>query len=342
MPLRGRGDPSLEEYPPHCNGAKRGVNQMQPAMNDENKIYVGGLSLDTTSDSLRAHFWHFGEVTDCVVMPDRVTGKSRGFGFVTFRDSSAANAALGTSCIVDGREVSCKKAVRESPQSNALAPNGLFKSNKIFVGGLPATCDHEKFTAYFGRFGEIEDAVVMMDNQTQRHRGFGYVTFVDPACVEGTLQNYAANAIDGKWIEVKRCIPQDRMVPGQSFKGKGSGKGFGKSAKGKGFAPGGAPAMDAGQMGGMGTMVASGMNVFASFDDPAYGAHALGAGMGANFPSAAGADSAAALGAVLAAAGLGGSPGAALAGAGFSNELAAALAGALAAEQPTRQTSLKR
>lgn len=318
---------------------------MQPAMNDENKIYVGGLSLDTTSESLRAHFWHFGEVTDCVVMPDRVTGKSRGFGFVTFRDSSAANAALGTSCIVDGREVSCKKAVRESPQANALAPNGLFKSNKIFVGGLPATCDHEKFTAYFGRFGEIEDAVVMMDNQTQRHRGFGYVTFVDPACVEATLQNYAANAIDGKWIEVKRCIPQDRMVPGQSFKGKG--KGFGKSTKGgKGFAPGAAPAMDGGQSGCMGPMVSSGLNVFASFDDPAYadsayGAHSFGAGMGANVLPTAGADSAAALGAVLAAAGLGGSAGASLAGAGFSNELAAALAGALAAEQPTRQTSTR-
>lgn len=111
---------------------------------------------------------------------------------------------------------------------------GVYNSVKIFVGGLPATCDYDKLTAYFGRFGQIEDAVVMMDNQTQRHRGFGYVTFSEGAAVEAALQNYAANQIDGKWIEVKRCIPQDKMAPGQSFKGKGKGSPKGSSGKGKG------------------------------------------------------------------------------------------------------------
>jgi len=196
-------------------------------MGDENKIYVGGLSMETTSDSLRAHFAHFGEITDCIVMCDKVTGRTRGFGFVTFKDSGVANAALGTSNLVDGREVSCKKAVRENPQNYVQGGtgSGVYNSIKIFVGGLPASCDYEKFTAYFGRFGAIQDAVVMMDSQTQRHRGFGYVTFQDNSAVEAALQNYAANQIDGKWIEVKRCIPQDKMSPGLSFKGGGKGKG---------------------------------------------------------------------------------------------------------------------
>jgi len=200
-------------------------------MAEENKIYVGSLAMETTSDSLRAHFSQFGEVTDCIVMPDKVTGRSRGFGFVSFKDSGAMNAALGTSNTVDGREVACKKAVRESPQTYVQDSGGVYNSVKVFVGGLPATCDYGKFTEYFGRFGQIEDAVVMMDNQTQRHRGFGYVTFAESTAVEAALQNYSANQIDGKWVEVKRCIPQDKMAPGKG-KGKpmnGKGKGYGGS-----------------------------------------------------------------------------------------------------------------
>jgi len=200
-------------------------------MGEENKIYVGGLATETTSDSLRAHFSQFGEITDCIVMPDKLTGRSRCFGFISFKDLSAMNAALGTSNLVDGREVSCKKAVRENPALAGQGGQGPYNTVKIFVGGLPASCDYDKFTAYFARFGRIEDAVVLMDNLTQRHRGFGYVTYSEGAAVEAALQNYAANQIDGKWIEVKRCIPQDKMAPGSSCKG-GKGKPSGKAGKG--------------------------------------------------------------------------------------------------------------
>merc|ERR1719203_1987774 len=81
------------------------------------------------------------------------------------------------------------------------------------------------FVAYFERFGDVEDATIMMDTQTQRHRGFGYVTFTNGAAVDAALVNYAANQIDSKWIDVKRCIPQERITPGLSFKGsKGNTK----------------------------------------------------------------------------------------------------------------------
>jgi len=179
----------------------------------ENKIYVGGLAPDTSKDSLESAFKKYGEIVDSVVMVDKDTKRSRGFGFVTFKSSSAANAALGTANVVDGRDVSCKKAVRDSPKAIVPADNsgGLYNTLKIFVGGLPASCDYDKLTWYFGRFGSIQDAVVMMDQQTQRHRGFGYVTFTEPSAVEAALSTYQDNKIDGKWVEVKRCIPQESM-----------------------------------------------------------------------------------------------------------------------------------
>ena len=48
------------------------------------KLFIGGLSFETTDDSLREHFENWGTLTDCVVMRDPQTKRSRGFGFVTY------------------------------------------------------------------------------------------------------------------------------------------------------------------------------------------------------------------------------------------------------------------
>jgi len=64
------------------------------------KLFVGGLSWDTTDASLRSAFEEYGEVTESKVITDRETGRSRGFGFVTF---SAADAAKTAMAEMDGR-----------------------------------------------------------------------------------------------------------------------------------------------------------------------------------------------------------------------------------------------
>jgi len=152
-------------------------------------------------------------------MTDKETGRSRGFGFVTFKETSSVDGAVGASHDIDGRSVSCKRAVRDTKQAKeesrgrggGKGGDGEFNVVKIFVGGLPASCDNEKLKGHFGQFGAIQDAVVMMDANTQRHRGFGFVTYKEPSGVEAAISNDAENKIDNKWVEVKRCMPQDVM-----------------------------------------------------------------------------------------------------------------------------------
>ena len=58
------------------------------------KLFVGGLSWDTTTEDLTAAFAKFGQVVDATVILDRATGRSRGFGFVTFANPPDANEAV--------------------------------------------------------------------------------------------------------------------------------------------------------------------------------------------------------------------------------------------------------
>ena len=82
-------------------------------MNDDHKIFVGGLSWDTDDAGLKEAFTSFGTVAEAKVITDRMTGRSRGFGFVTFDSADAVTEALtfdGQS--LDGRTVRVDRATR--------------------------------------------------------------------------------------------------------------------------------------------------------------------------------------------------------------------------------------
>ena len=83
-----------------------------------NKLYVGSLSWNTDDSGLKAAFEEFGEVTEAKVITDRDSGRSRGFGFVTFVDSESARAAIdgmnGTE--LDGRTLKVNEAQERAPR----------------------------------------------------------------------------------------------------------------------------------------------------------------------------------------------------------------------------------
>ncbi len=81
-----------------------------------NKIFVGGLSWNTNNDGLHEAFERFGVVTEAKVITDRETGRSRGFGFVTFEEVDSAQQAIsemdGTE--LDGRSIKVSEAQEKS------------------------------------------------------------------------------------------------------------------------------------------------------------------------------------------------------------------------------------
>ena len=77
-----------------------------------NKVFVGGLAWATTSEGLRAAFEQCGTITECKVVDDRETGRSRGFGFVTFADDASCKRAIETmnGAQLDGRDLRVNEA----------------------------------------------------------------------------------------------------------------------------------------------------------------------------------------------------------------------------------------
>ena len=65
-------------------------------------------------DSLRAYFEQFGEITECTVMRENQTGRSRGFGFLTFKDPKCVNAVMVKEHILDGKIVRSIQAFQKA------------------------------------------------------------------------------------------------------------------------------------------------------------------------------------------------------------------------------------
>jgi RNA recognition motif-containing protein len=92
-----------------------------------NKLFVGGLSWGTDDNSLQAAFSHYGNVTEAKVIMERDTGRSRGFGFVTFQDAQEASAAISglDGAELDGRAIRVNVA-GDKPRGNRGGRGGDF------------------------------------------------------------------------------------------------------------------------------------------------------------------------------------------------------------------------
>lgn len=211
--------------------------EVAPALSSV-KIFLGGLSWDTTEETLTTYFAKYGAVEDAVVMRDRNTKMPRGFGFITFKDEASAAAACKETHTIDGKTIDAKPSV---PQSDGGKPKG----KKLFVGGLASDTSSDDFRSYFEKFGAVTDAQVMYDPNTKRSRGFGFVTYEDEASVQKVLDAGHMHDLGGKQVEVKNATPKgsggvDGRGPPGFGRGRGAGGGRGYGG-GRGFQQFGPP-----------------------------------------------------------------------------------------------------
>jgi len=163
------------------------------------KLFVGGLSWQTTEDGLQHYFESLGmEVDRVLIMRDKLTGRSRGFGFVVLKNADLLDKAVSTSLQLDGRKIEAKRAIPKSEMEKT--------TKKLFVGGIPISLNNIDFKKYFEQFGGVTESQVMTERESGRSRGFGFVTFQDEETTEKVLA--LQHSIQGKPVEVKRAEPK--------------------------------------------------------------------------------------------------------------------------------------
>ncbi|KAK7933932.1 hypothetical protein WMY93_004828 [Mugilogobius chulae] len=137
---------------------------------DPCKMFIGGLSWQTTQEGLKEYFCKYGEVKECMVMRDPVTKRSRGFGFVTFVDQAGVDKVLAQS--------------RHELDSKTIDPKVAFPRR-----AQP----------------KVDDAMLMFDKTTNRHRGFGFVTFENEDVVEKVCEIH--------FHEINNKMGRSRVMP---------------------------------------------------------------------------------------------------------------------------------
>ncbi|XP_068393373.1 LOW QUALITY PROTEIN: heterogeneous nuclear ribonucleoproteins A2/B1-like [Eschrichtius robustus] len=202
------------------------------------KLFIGGLSFETTEESLKNYCEQWGKLTDCVVMRDPASKRSRGFGFVTFSSMAETDAAMAARPhSTDGRAVEPKRAVARGESGK---PGAHVTVKKLFVGGIKEDTEEYHLRDYFEAYGQIDTIEIITDRQSGKKRGFGFVTFdkYDPVDKTTVLQKY--HTINGRNAEVRKALSRQEMQEFQSSRsGRGGHFGFGDSCgAGGNFGPG--------------------------------------------------------------------------------------------------------
>jgi len=173
-----------------------------------NKLFVGGLSWQTSADKLREYFGQYGTIIDVQVLKDPLTQRSRGFGFITFAEAGSVDRVLAVAAhTLDGKKIDPKHA---TPKNKGKA-QATSKTKKVFVGGVSQDTSADEVKAYFSQFGRVEEAVMLMDQQTKRHRGFGFVTFESEEVVDRICEIHY-HTIKNKKVECKKAQPKEAIL----------------------------------------------------------------------------------------------------------------------------------
>eukprot|EP00262_Sarcandra_glabra_P016021 TRINITY_DN5077_c0_g1_i1.p1 TRINITY_DN5077_c0_g1~~TRINITY_DN5077_c0_g1_i1.p1 ORF type:complete len:473 (+),score=57.49 TRINITY_DN5077_c0_g1_i1:131-1549(+) len=195
--------------------AVRSIANRDPA---QRKLFIRGLGWETTTESLRSLFAVYGDLEEAVVILDKVTGKSKGYGFVTFRHIDGAILALKE----PSKKIGGRMTVTQLAASGTTGPTAVVAAatappdvsmRKIYVGNVPFDMQADRLLAHFSTYGEVEEGPLGFDKQTGKSRGFALFVYRTAEAARAALVEPNKN-IDGHILLCKLAIDGKRLKPG--------------------------------------------------------------------------------------------------------------------------------
>ncbi|VDN00755.1 unnamed protein product [Thelazia callipaeda] len=172
------------------------------------KLFIGGLSHETTDDQLRQYYSQWGTVVDCIVIRDPQTKYSRGFGFVTFATIQMAESAMANRPhTINKKVVDPKRAIPREHMSPLLPnhPPPFLEIEpdpgcKLSLSGIHwARHTVDDLRQYFDNFGTVEQVEILGNP-----RGLGFVVFECKSYADKCLEYGKIHVINGQKCEITR------------------------------------------------------------------------------------------------------------------------------------------
>ena len=200
------------------------------------KLFIGGLSLNTTDDTLREYFSKYGELLDCVVMRDGQSKKSRGFGFVSFSTKEEVDKAMNARPHeIDGKTVDPKRAV---PRDQSFRSESNLSTKRLYVSGVREEHTEEDFSTYFNEYGKVDKVEIITDKATGKPRGFAFVSFDDYDAVDKCVLQ-KSHMIKNYRCDVKKALSKDDMNRAQQMDRDKAERGTRSRGRGNPWGPNG-------------------------------------------------------------------------------------------------------
>ncbi|XP_010529882.1 PREDICTED: RNA-binding protein CP29B, chloroplastic-like [Tarenaya hassleriana] len=197
----------------------------EPGFSPDLKLFVGNLPFTVDSSQLAELFESAGNVQMVEVIYDKITGRSRGFGFVTMSTVEEVESAAqqfngyeyeGRPLRVNSgpppprREESFSRGPRsrssfqgsDSGPRSSFPGSGSGSSNRVYVGNLSWAVDDMALESLFNEQGKVVEARVIYDRDSGRSKGFGFVTYNSPQEVNNAIRSLNGADLDGRQIRV--------------------------------------------------------------------------------------------------------------------------------------------
>jgi len=153
------------------------------------KLFVRGLPWEFTKEALSAAFATFGEIEEANVVTDKATGKTKGYGFLLFKDMDSAYNALGKGTMnIQGRTVHLNLAALRMNPTQTTQDTADTTMRKVFIRGLAREWTADDIKTFLSQYGEIEEANVAMDKESGQNKGYGFVTYLQAASATAALE----------------------------------------------------------------------------------------------------------------------------------------------------------
>ncbi|CAK8562414.1 unnamed protein product [Lathyrus sativus] len=165
---------------------------------EQRKLMVTNIPWDVDTKGLKNYMSKFGELGDCFVVKDRFTGRSRGFGYVTFASVDDAKYVLSSEHSLGNRMLEFKVA---TPKEEMRAP-----VPRIFVSRIAPSVTEATFRSHFEKYGDIEYLYMPKAQRSKTHRGIGFITFASADSVENVMKE--THKLGGSDVVVDLAIPK--------------------------------------------------------------------------------------------------------------------------------------